>query len=144
MVIIPNWFLVQLLSQQIVWRTWRRSDFYYRKVWDCSLMVIGALGGVGTYDFWTWRWYWISDINRDRIIRLCARYWDSLLSHCCWAVSSYSLWYLVSDIWIWSIQILYMKDASFSCKILLKIIHFKSRNSGVTWSRFKYFPLLAT
>ena len=37
-----------------------------------------------------------------------------------------------------------MKDASFSRKILLKLIHFKSRNSGVTWSRFKYFPLLAT
>ena len=41
-------------------------------------------------------------------------------------------------------RLLYIKDASFSCKILLKLIHFKSRNSGVTWSRFKYFPLLAT
>ena len=49
---------------------------------------------------------WISDIDRDRIIQLCARYWDSFLSHCCSsiiymyirAVSSYSLWYLVSEI----------------------------------------------
>ena len=24
---------------------------FIRKVWDCSHMVIGALGGVGTYDF---------------------------------------------------------------------------------------------
>ena len=32
-------------------------------------------------------------------------------------------------------RILYIKDALFSCKILLKLIHFKSRNSGVTWSR---------
>ena len=39
---------------------------------------------------------------------------------------------------------LYIKDAPCSRKILLKLIHFKSRNSGVTWSRFKYFPLLAT
>ena len=64
---------------------------------------------------------WISDIHRDRIPQLCARYWDSFLSHCCSsiiymnirAVSSYSLWYLVSEvkvnlfrIWIfWNIQI---------------------------------------
>ena len=99
-------------------------------------------------------------IHRDRIPQLSTRYWDSFLSHCCSliiymyirAVSSYSLWYLVSEvkvnlfhIWIcWNIQILYIKDASFSHKILLKLIHFKSCNSGVTWSSFKYFPLLAT
>ena len=41
-------------------------------------------------------------------------------------------------------RFLYIKDASFSRKILLKLIHFESRNIGVTWSRFKYFPLLAT
>ena len=41
-------------------------------------------------------------------------------------------------------RFLYIKDASFSRKILLKLIHLKSRNSGVTWSRFKYFLLLAT
>ena len=85
----------------------------------------------------------------------------SFLSHCCSliiymyirAVSSYSLWYLVSEvkvnvfhIWIcWNVQILLsIKDASFSRKILLKLFHFKSRNSRVTWSRFKYFPLLAS
>ena len=39
-------------------------------------------------------------------------------------------------------RFLYIKDGSFIPKILLKLIHFKSRNSGVTWSRFKYFPLL--
>ena len=43
-----------------------------------------------------------------------------------------------------ALKFLYIKDASFSRKILLKLIHFKSRNSGVTWSRFKYSPLLAT
>ena len=65
------------------------------------------------------------------------------------AVSSYSLWYHVSEvkvylfhIWIcWNVQIFNINDASFSCKILLKLIHFKSLNSGVTWFRFKYFPL---
>ena len=36
------------------------------------------------------------------------------------------------------------RDASFNCKVLLKLIHFKSFKMGVTWSRFKYFPLLAT
>ena len=41
-------------------------------------------------------------------------------------------------------RFLYMKDASFSRKILLKFIDFKSRNSGVTWFHFIYFPLLAT
>ena len=41
-------------------------------------------------------------------------------------------------------RFLYIKDASFSRKILLNLTHFKSRNSGVTWSRFIYFPLLAT
>ena len=68
------------------------------------------------------------------------------------AVSSYSLWYLVSEvkvnlfhIWIcWNIQIFIHKGVSFSRKILLKLIHYKSLNSEVTWSRFKYFPLLAT
>ena len=105
---------------------------------------------------------WISDIHRDRIPLLWDRYWDdSFLSHCCSSiiymqirvVSSYSRWYLVSEvkvnlfhIWIcWNIyRFLYIKDASFSRKILLKLIHFKSRNSGVTWSRFKYFQLLTT
>ena len=87
-----------------------------------------------------------------------ARYWDSFLYHCysskiymhIRAASSCSLWYLVSEvkvnlfhIWIcWNF--LYIMDASFSRKILLELIHFKSRNSGVTWSRFEYFPLLAT
>ena len=37
-----------------------------------------------------------------------------------------------------------MKVASFSRQMLLKLIHLKSSNSGVTWSRFKYFPLPAT
>ena len=102
---------------------------------------------------------WISDNHRDRIPQLCARYWDSCLSHCCSsiiylyirAVSSYSLWYLVSEVKIFftfesaeTYRFLYIKDVSFSCKILLKLINFKSRNSGVTWSRFKCFPLLAT
>ena len=100
---------------------------------------------------------WISDIHRDRIPQLCAPYWDCFLSYCCSSiiymyirsVSCYSLWYLVSEIkvnlfHIWIDRFLYIMDASFSRKILLKLIHFKSRNSWVTWFRFKYFPLLAT
>ena len=103
---------------------------------------------------------WISDINRDRISQLCAQYWGSFLSHCC-----SSIIYITSEPFLVILcdtlfrrsklifftfesaeahRFLYMKDASFSRKILLKLIHFKSRNSGVTWSRFKYFKLLAT
>ena len=29
------------------------DTIFIRKFWDCSHMVIGALGGVGTYDFGT-------------------------------------------------------------------------------------------
>ena len=85
------------------------SPIFIRKVYDCSHM----------HGYWCSRrcWYiymtferndgiWISDINPDRIPQLCARYWDSCLSHCCSsiiylyirAVSSYSLWYLVSEV----------------------------------------------
>ena len=106
---------------------------------------------------------WIFDIHRVRISQLCARYWDIFLSQSCSskiylyirAIFSCSLWYLVSDFkvnifyfWICcSIQIFlhdYIKVASFSRKMLLKLIHFKCFNSNVTWSRFKYFQLLAT
>ena len=102
---------------------------------------------------------WISDIHRVRIPQLCALYWACLLSQGCSskiymyirAASSYSLWYLVSEVNVnlilicicWNHRFLYLKVASFSRKILLKLI-IKSCNSGVTWSRFKYFPLLAT
>ena len=49
---------------------------------------------------------WISNIHRDRIPQLFARYWDRFLSHCyssiiylyIRAVSSYSLWYLVLEV----------------------------------------------
>ena len=27
------------------------GQIFIKKVWDCSYMVVGALGGVGTYDF---------------------------------------------------------------------------------------------
>ena len=30
-----------------------KVNFFIRKVWVCSHVVIGALRGVGTYDFWT-------------------------------------------------------------------------------------------
>ena len=65
---------------------------------------------------------------------------------------SSSQWYLVSEskLIFFTFEsaetygFLHIKDASFSRKILLKLIHFKSRNSGLTWSLSKYFPLLAT
>ena len=37
----------------------------------------------------------------------------------------------------------FLKNDAINRKIPLKLIHFKSRNSGVTWTRFKYFKLLA-
>ena len=103
----------------------------------------------------------ISDIHRDRIPLLCARYWDIFLSHCCSSIiymytSEPFLVILCDTLFRRSKSIfttfesaetykfLYIKNASFSRKILLKLIHFKSRNSGVKWSRFKYFTLLAT
>ena len=104
---------------------------------------------------------WISDIHRDRIPQLCARYWDNFLSHWCSSIiymyiRAVSIVILGDALFRRSklifftfesaetYRFLYIKDASFSRKILLKLIHFKSLNSGVTWSRFKYFPLLAT
>ena len=104
---------------------------------------------------------WISDIHRDRIPQLWARYWDSFFSHCCSSIiymyTSEPFLVILCDTLFQrsklifftfesaeTYRFLYIKDASFSRKILLKIIHFKSRNSGVTWSRFKYFPLLET
>ena len=99
---------------------------------------------------------WISDIHRDRIIQLY-----TALSHCCSSliyiyIRAVSIVILCDTLFrrsklifftfesVETYRFLYIKDASFSCKILLKLIHFKSRNSGVTWSRFKYFQLLAT
>ena len=29
------------------------GTIFIKKVWDCSHMVIDALGGAGTYDVWT-------------------------------------------------------------------------------------------
>ena len=106
---------------------------------------------------------WISDINRDRIPQLYARYWDSFLSRCCSSIiyicTSEPFIVILCDTLLRRSKLIFftfesaeayrflcMKDASFSCKILLKLIYFKSRNSRWrgTWSRFKYFPLLAT
>ena len=53
LVIFHNWFVLQRLSQQIVWRKLHECPIFIKKVWDFSSMVIGALGCVGTYDFWT-------------------------------------------------------------------------------------------
>ena len=103
----------------------------------------------------------ISDIHRDRIPQICTRYWDIFLSHCCSSIiyictSEPFLVILCDTLFRRSklifftfesaetYKFLFIKDASFSCKILLKLIHFKCLNSGVTWIRFKYFPLLAT
>ena len=101
---------------------------------------------------------WISEINRDRIPQLCSRYWDSFLSHCCSSIiymytaepflvipcfggrsESFSYLNLMqqTDFYTWRMPHL-------AARCYLSLIHFKSRNSGVTWSRFKYFPLLAT
>ena len=53
MVIIPNWFVSTFVHSQLREGT-DEGPIFIRKVWDCpQYMVIGALGGVGTYDFWT-------------------------------------------------------------------------------------------
>ena len=77
------------------------------------------------------------------------------MSHCngtSETFSRYSLWYLVTEVKVifftfesadtW--RFLYIKDASFICKMLLKLINFKSFHLWMTWSRFKYLQLLAT
>ena len=57
MVIFPNWFVFQRLSQRLCEGTneGQRKNIYIfnTKVCVCSHVVIGALRGVGTYDFWT-------------------------------------------------------------------------------------------
>ena len=40
--------LINILYKQIALE---RRDFFIRKVWVCSHVVIGTLRGVGTYDF---------------------------------------------------------------------------------------------
>ena len=82
---------------------------------------------------------WISDIHRDRLPQLYAWYWDSFLFHCCSsetssgsdmyikAVSSHSLWYLVSGvkdnpfhIWIcWNVEIFTHKGTGVAAGIVL-------------------------
>ena len=46
MVIFPNWFVLQRLSQRLCEETneGQRKKYIY---------IFGALRGVGTYDFWT-------------------------------------------------------------------------------------------
>ena len=108
---------------------------------------------------------WISDTHRDRIPQLCARSrpWpDTGTAFCPKAVlrksicTSEPFQVILSDTLFLrskliftfesaaTYRLLYMKVATFSRKMQLKLIHFKSFNNGVTWSRFKYFPLLAT
>ena len=86
---------------------------------------------------------WISYIYLDRIPHLCTRYWDSFLSHCCSSIicTSEPLLVILCDTLFWrskwifftiesaeTCMFLYIKDASFSRRILLKLIHLKSRN----------------
>ena len=54
-----------------------------------------------TYDFWTLRWYLNFVNSSGEISHLCSWYWDSFLSYSCSsirAVSSCSLWYLVTKV----------------------------------------------
>ena len=96
---------------------------------------------------------WISDIHRDWIPQLCARHWASFLSHCCssiiYNVHQPFLVILCDTLFRRSKLIFFAFESAETCrflyikdkvrKILLKLINFMSRNSGV-----KYFPLLAT
>ena len=125
-------------------------------------MVIGALGGVGTYDFWTQRLYlnfWYSSgsnsmhsfatIRRQLFAPIKAVLRKSICT------SEPFLVILCDTLFLWSklifftfesaatYRFLYMKLASLCRKMLLKLITDKSFNSEVTWCSFKYFPLLA-
>ena len=58
MVIFLNWFVLQRLSQRLCEGTNEgqrkvKNKILNRKVCVSSHVVIGALRGVGTYDFWT-------------------------------------------------------------------------------------------
>ena len=102
---------------------------------------------------------WISYIHRDRIKQLCAWYRDSILPQWCspiicmyiqlFLVILCDTMFLKSKLIFFTFEsaatytFSYMKDASFNRNMLLKLIHFKSRNTGVTSSRFKYSPCIA-
>ena len=120
---------------------------------------IGALGDVRTYMTFERDGIWISYIHRDWIPQLRAWYRDSLLHQGCSSIicmfirafSSYSLRYLVSEVkvnlfhvWVRGNVKIFVHEWCLNLPqlMLLKLIHFKSFNSEVTWSRFKYFPFL--
>ena len=123
-------------------------------------MVIGALGHVCKYYFWTWRWYlnfWYSSVPgssafRRTVTAFCSK--DVLRQYIC---TSEQFLVIFCDTLFRGSKLIFstfesaatyrflcIKDVSFNLKMLLKLIHFMSFNMGVTWSRFKYFPLLAT
>ena len=133
----------------------------FKKVWDCSHIMVIALWDVVHMTFERDDGIWIFDIHQDRIPQLCAWYRDNFLPHGCSliiymyisAVSGYSWWYLVPEVKVnlfftfksaSTYRFSCIKDATFNRKMRLKLIHLMSFNSGVTPSRFKYFPLLAS
>ena len=123
-------------------------------------MVGGTVGGVGTNQFERCDGIWFYNINRERIPQFCAWYWDSVLSYCCSSIISVyrsepllvilcdTLSQLEVKVNFFHIWICWMTDASFICKMPLKLIHFKSMcgwgGGGVTLSRFIYFKLFVT
>ena len=140
-----------------MWKKWRNFEFYLDRREYSPITVVGTLGGLGIQViFERSDGIWISNIHRDWIPQFCARYWDSFWSYRCSSIIYMCktepfyviLWYTLlrkKKLIFFNLETTdMMRDASFSCKMLLKLINFKSFNRKVTWSRFKYFPLLAT
>ena len=135
------------------------GPIFIRKVWDCwcsnRCWYTWLLNVTMVFEFLI-----LIGIEFHSFVH--ARYWDSFLSHSCSSIiysirTSEPFLVIPCDTLLRRSKLifltfefaeayifLYTKDESLSRKILSKLIHFKSRNSGVTWSRFKYFPLLAT
>ena len=139
-----------------------KVECFFKKVWACSHVGCWCSKRCWYMSFERNDGIWISHINLDLIPQLGARYWDSILPHSCSSIiytcsSEPFLSVILCDTLFQRSKLifftfesadkyifLYIKDAPFNRKILLKLIHFKSLIWWVTWSRFKYFPLLAT
>ena len=126
-------------------------------LWLFELLI----GDVGTYDFWTW-WYlnfWYSLGSNSTALRqiqrqfLVPRLFSSIIyMYYVRAVSGNSLRHLVSEVKVNLFHVLICCNMKIfkqeACLILpqdaIQVNPFQIYWYGVTWSRFKYFTLLAT
>ena len=111
-------------------------------------LYIGLLDLPMAMDFWCSVWSNSTTLRLilRQLLFVLSAFFDNL--HTSEPGLCYSLWYPVTEV---KDNIFLYGDFNISpmphlaaIKLLLKLINFKSFNSRVTWSRFKYFPLLAT